>query len=111
MPVTVPVVGDCRISLQHLNRLLADVDLGDLNEKRKDWFAQIDEWKSAGSLSYKQGADTIKPEYVVEKLYELTKGQAVITTEVGQNQMWAAQYYVITSYSIHYTKLYELSIF
>jgi acetolactate synthase-1/2/3 large subunit len=94
IPVTVPVVGDCRISLQHLNRLLAEVDLGDLNEKRKNWFAQIDEWKSAGSLAYKQGEDTIKPQYVVEKLYELTKGQAIITTEVGQNQMWAAQYYL-----------------
>jgi acetolactate synthase-1/2/3 large subunit len=94
VPVTVPVVGDCRISLQHLNRLLADVDLGNLDEKRKDWFAQIDEWKNSGTLSYKQGEDTIKPQYVVEKLYELTKGQAVITTEVGQNQMWAAQYYL-----------------
>jgi acetolactate synthase-1/2/3 large subunit len=94
IPVTVPVVGDCRISLQHLNRLLAEVDLGDLNEKRKSWFAQIDEWKSASSMSYKQGEETIKPQYVVEKLYELTKGQAIITTEVGQNQMWAAQYYL-----------------
>jgi acetolactate synthase I/II/III large subunit len=94
IPVTVPVVGDCRISLQHLNRLLAEADLGDLNEKRKNWFAQIDEWKNAASMAYKQGEDTIKPQYVVEKLYELTKGQAIITTEVGQNQMWAAQYYL-----------------
>ncbi len=94
IPVTVPVVGDCRISLQHLNRMIAEVDLGDLHEKRKNWFAQIDEWKNAGSLAYNQGKDTIKPQYVVEKLYELTKGQAIITTEVGQNQMWAAQYYL-----------------
>ncbi|UCD78251.1 MAG: biosynthetic-type acetolactate synthase large subunit [Desulfobacterales bacterium] len=94
IPVTVPVVGDCKISLQHLNRLLAEVDLGDLNEKRKNWFAQIDEWKSTRPLAYEQGTDAIKPQYVVEKLYELTKGQAIITTEVGQNQMWAAQYYL-----------------
>ena len=94
IPVTVPVVGDCKISLQHLNRLLAEVDLGDLMQKRKNWFAQIEEWKRTSPLAYKQGADTIKPQYVVEKLYELTKGQAIITTEVGQNQMWAAQYYL-----------------
>jgi acetolactate synthase-1/2/3 large subunit len=94
IPVTVPVVGDCKISLQHLNRLLAEVDLGDLNEKRKNWFAQIAEWKNTRSLEYEQRQDTIKPQYVVEKLYELTKGQAIITTEVGQNQMWAAQYYI-----------------
>lgn len=94
IPVTVPVVGDCKISLQHINRLLAEVDLGDLKEKRKHWFAQIEEWKKTSPMAYQQGTETIKPQYVVEKLYELTKGQAIITTEVGQNQMWAAQYYL-----------------
>jgi len=94
IPVTVPVVGDCKISLQHLNRLLAKADLGDLKEKRETWLAQIEAWKRTRPLAYKQGTDTIKPQYVVEKLYELTKGQAIITTEVGQNQMWAAQYYL-----------------
>ena len=93
IPVTVPVVGDCKISLKHLNQLLDEVDLGDLSQKRKKWFDQIEEWKNSNSLAYEQGSDTIKPQYVVEKLYELTKGQAIITTEVGQNQMWAAQYY------------------
>ncbi len=93
IPVTVPVVGDCKISLQHLNRLLDEVDLGNLEEKRQKWFNQINEWKNTKSLEYKQSKDKIKPQYVVEKLYELTKGQAIITTEVGQNQMWAAQYY------------------
>jgi acetolactate synthase-1/2/3 large subunit len=93
IPVTVPVVGDCKISLKHLNQLLDEVDLGDLSQKRKKWFDQIEEWKNSNSLAYEQGNDTIKPQYVVEKLYELTKGQAIITTEVGQNQMWAAQYY------------------
>jgi acetolactate synthase-1/2/3 large subunit len=93
IPVTVPVVGDCKISLKHLNQLLDEVDLGDLSQKRKKWYDQIEEWKNSNSLAYEQGSDTIKPQYVVEKLYELTKGQAIITTEVGQNQMWAAQYY------------------
>ncbi len=49
-------------------------------------------WKDRNTLSYKQ-TDVIKPQYVVDKLYELTRGEAIITTEVGQNQMWAAQYY------------------
>jgi acetolactate synthase-1/2/3 large subunit len=92
IPVTVPVVGDCKISLEQLNRLIDEIDLGDLEEKRKKWFDQIDAWKNTNPLEYKQ-TDAIKPQYVVEKLYELTKGQAIITTEVGQNQMWAAQYY------------------
>ena len=92
IPVTIPVVGDCKISLEHLNQLIDQVELGNLVEKRKPWFDQIEEWKSTNSLAYEQ-KEVIKPQFVVEKLYELTKGQAIITTEVGQNQMWAAQYY------------------
>ena len=92
IPVTIPVVGDCKTSLEHLNRLIDQIDLGNLDEKRKPWFGQIEEWKSTKPLAYEQ-KETIKPQYVVETLYELTKGQAIITTEVGQNQMWAAQYY------------------
>lgn len=92
IPVTIPVVGDCKISLEHLNQLIDQVELGNLDEKRKPWFDQIEKWKSTNSLAYEQ-KEVIKPQYVVEKLYELTKGQAIITTEVGQNQMWAAQYY------------------
>jgi len=92
IPVTIPVVGDCKISLEHLNQLVDQVDLGNLDEKRKPWFDQIDEWKNTNSLAYEQ-KEAIKPQFVVEKLYELTKGKAIITTEVGQNQMWAAQYY------------------
>ena len=92
IPVTIPVVGDCRISLEHLNQLVDQVDLGNLEEKRKPWFDRIEEWKNTNSLAYEQ-KEAIKPQFVVEKLYELTRGQAIITTEVGQNQMWAAQYY------------------
>jgi len=92
IPVTIPVVGDCNITLNQLNRLIDKEDLGNLKKKRKKWLDQIEEWKSTKPLAYKQ-KDIIKPQYVVEKLYELTKGEAIITTEVGQNQMWAAQYY------------------
>ena len=92
IPVTIPIVGDCKISLSHLNELVEQAGLDDIADKRQKWFAQIEEWRSTKPLAYKQ-EDTIKPQFVVEKLYELTKGEAIITTEVGQNQMWAAQYY------------------
>ncbi|MBU4344832.1 MAG: biosynthetic-type acetolactate synthase large subunit [Proteobacteria bacterium] len=92
IPVAVPVVGDCKITLGLFNKLLDKEDLGDLKKKRKSWLNQIEKWKSTTPLAYKQ-KNIIKPQYVVEKLYELTKGSAIITTEVGQNQMWAAQYY------------------
>ena len=92
IPVTIPIVGDCKISLGHLNELVEQAGPDDIAGKRQKWFAQIEEWRSTNPLAYKQ-TDIIKPQFVVEKLYELTKGQAIITTEVGQNQMWAAQYY------------------
>ena len=92
IPVTAPVVGDCKITLAKLNKLLDKEDLGDLKKNRKKWFEQIQHWKDTQPLAYDQ-KDVIKPQYVVEKLYQLTKGKAIITTEVGQNQMWAAQYY------------------
>jgi acetolactate synthase I/II/III large subunit len=92
IPVTIPIVGDCKASLRLLNELIDEAGLEDIAAKRKKWFAQIENWKSTNPLAYKQ-EDTIKPQFVVEKLYELTNGEAIITTEVGQNQMWAAQYY------------------
>ncbi len=92
IPVSIPVVGDCKLSLKQLNKLVDQIDLGDLKQKRENWFAQIEQWRRTNPLAYNQ-KDVIKPQYVVEKLHELTKGQAIITTEVGQNQMWAAQYY------------------
>ncbi len=92
IPVTVPVVGDCRAALTTLNEMLGEADLNGIADKRQKWFARIEEWKALSRLAYQQG-EVIKPQYVVEKLYELTKGDAIITTEVGQNQMWAAQFY------------------
>ena len=92
IPVTIPIVGDCKITLKKLNSLLEKEKFVGLKKQRQPWFDQIEEWKSTKPLAYEQ-KDRIKPQFVVEKLYELTKGKAIVTTEVGQNQMWAAQYY------------------
>jgi acetolactate synthase-1/2/3 large subunit len=93
IPVTIPVVGDCKTTLKMLNELLEKETIDDgLNELRKPWLTQIGEWKSATPLAFEQ-KDIIKPQYVIEQLYELTQGDAIVTTEVGQNQMWTAQYY------------------
>jgi acetolactate synthase-1/2/3 large subunit len=92
IPVTIPIVGDCKITLKKLNSLLEKEKSVGLKKERQPWFDQIEEWKATKPLAYEQ-KDRIKPQFVVEKLYELTKGKAIVTTEVGQNQMWAAQYY------------------
>ncbi len=92
VPVSIPVVGDCKTTLEVINSYLAEEDLEKLTANRGPWLDQIEEWKQNFKLSYVQEAE-IKPQYVVEKLYELTRGEAIITTEVGQNQMWAAQFY------------------
>ena len=92
VPVSIPIVGDCHSTLKSLNTLIKPLDKATLTAKRKPWMDQIQAWKDKNTLSYQQ-TDIIKPQYVVEKLYELTRGEAIVTTEVGQNQMWAAQYY------------------
>ncbi len=92
IPVTIPIVGDCKVSLRELNRLLNEEKVKFTKKARKPWLDQIEKWKNTKPLRYEQ-KDTIKPQYVIERLYELTKGKAIITTEVGQNQMWAAQFY------------------
>ncbi len=90
--VSVPVVGDCKNALTALNELIAETDMGDPDAARHPWLAQIEAWRQAHRLAYDQ-SEVIKPQFVIEQLYELTRGEAIITTEVGQNQMWAAQYY------------------
>ena len=91
--VDIPIVGDAKDILKAFNTLIdAKITQAQWKSNRKAWFAQIEKWKEKHSLAYTQ-KDTIKPQYVVEQLYALTKGNAIIATEVGQNQMWTAQYY------------------
>jgi acetolactate synthase-1/2/3 large subunit len=89
--VDIPIVGDAKEILKDFLEVIGGkkVKKGD----RKEWFREIEGWKSKHSLDYKMG-DVIKPQFVIEKIYEQTKGECIITTEVGQNQMWTAQYFI-----------------
>jgi len=91
--VDVPIVGNLPDVLDDLQKLL-EASAGVPEAKAlAAWWKQIDEWRGKKSLKYKQGKEIIMPQYVVEKLYEVTGGDAFITSDVGQHQMWAAQYY------------------
>jgi len=92
--VDIPIVGDCKQVLKgFLKEIRArEEETEKIKGRIKPWLEQIEKWKKKHALAYEQ-EDAIKPQYVVEKLGELTKGKAIIATEVGQNQMWAAQFY------------------
>ncbi len=90
--VDLPVVGDVKNVLKEILKVIRE-QKGQWEAVRKSWIKQIDMWKKEKPLSYTFDKKTIKPEFVVEKIYEISKGKAIICTEVGQNQMWAAQFY------------------
>ena len=91
--VDVPIVGNLPDVLDELQKLLeASAGVPD-SKALAAWWKQIDEWRGKKSLKYKQGKEVIMPQYVIEKLYEVTGGEAFVTSDVGQHQMWAAQYY------------------
>ena len=81
--------GDAKLVLQEL---LSRVEI----PQTKEWLDQIAVWKKEHPLSYCQDGDKIKPQYVIEQLRKLAGEKAIVTTEVGQNQMWAAQYYKVS---------------
>lgn len=89
--VDVPIVGDAKNVVKEMNKLLSKLGVRNL-EKRERWLKQISQWKKDNPLTYKRDGK-LRPQFVVEKIYEVTEGKAIITTEVGQNQMWAQQFY------------------
>jgi len=83
--IDIPIVGDARHILEEMNAHAEKLDID-------DWLAEIKRWKEEHPLTYKDD-DVLRPQHVIKRLYEITDGNAIITTEVGQNQMWTAQFY------------------
>jgi len=89
IPVDIPVVGDARGILRELAKLIEPND-------HAQWWAMINEWRDKHPLTYDRSGGTLKPQQIIEQIHDATHGDAIITTEVGQNQMWAAQWYTYT---------------
>lgn len=87
--IDVPVVGDARHILHEMAGYAEPLNIN-------KWIEEIEGWKKEHPLTYSNDDDILRPQYVVEQIYKVTGGDAIITTEVGQNQMWTAQFYKFT---------------
>lgn len=91
VPVNIPVVGDAKEVLQALLQNIKKLIPEHGKPPRREWLTQIAEWKREFPMVYE--TDGLRPQYIIEQIYKITKGQALVVTGVGQNQMWSAQYY------------------
>ena len=92
--VDIPIIGDCAHVLEDMVRLWRSQSPQVDKAALKEWWGKIDGWRARNCLAYRPSSETIKPQYAVQRLYELTRDRDVyVTTEVGQHQMWAAQYF------------------
>jgi len=91
--VDVPIVGDLGSVLEEMMRIMEHEGDKRDTDALDAWWAQIEQWRSMQCLKYQWSDEVIKPQYVIEKLWEITRGDAFVTSDVGQHQMWVAQYY------------------
>ncbi|RLA24170.1 MAG: acetolactate synthase 3 large subunit [Gammaproteobacteria bacterium] len=91
--VDIPIVGEVKGVLKEMLKLLDNGEFTPNPELTVKWWERIEKWRSYNCLEYDRKSTLIKPQYVVEQLYEVTKGEAYVTSDVGQHQMYAAQYY------------------
>ena len=87
----IPIIGDVKDAVKQISKQIIEKKLKPQNID--EWWAQINEWRKKDSFKYTQDSEIIKPQYVVDRLYDITNGDAFITSDVGQHQMWAAQLY------------------
>lgn len=96
VPVDVPIVGSARSVLKEMITLIRAAERKPDAEAIKAWWKQIQAWRAVDCLNYDRKSKLIKPQYVLETLYQITGGEAIVTSDVGQHQMWAAQFYKFT---------------
>ena len=94
--VSIPIVGDVKPVLEQMMELIKENKNKIDGPALAEWWNQIRQWQSVNCLEFDRSSPLIKPQYVIEQLYEVTKGDAYVTSDVGQHQMWAAQYYPFT---------------
>lgn len=95
VPVDIPIVGDAKNVLKSMLKSFEEEPAQDWSKMRADWLKQIGEWKRTSPLTYNSGPG-LKPQFVIQKINEITGDDVIITTEVGQNQMWTAQFFSFT---------------